>query len=151
MAKAITRFDGEYSFLSNFYPSDRIVYDRVAYRTVEHAYVAAKSLDVDFRQEVWDTPTPGQAKRLGREVELRADWDDIKLDVMKDLIHQKFQNTVLRQQLIATNKSMLVEGNTWGDTFWGVCKNTGQNHLGRILMDERFEIRLEEAGLPIYE
>lgn len=140
MTGAITSFKDEFSFLSNFYPA-LVVLDRVTYRTVEHAYVAAKSLDAAFRQEVWDTDTPGQVKRLGRRVELRSDWDDVKLAVMDDLLRQKFMAPKERQLLLTTGKRTLVEGNNWGDTFWGVCKNTGQNHLGRLLMQIRLDIR----------
>ena len=90
---------------------------------------------------MWHTITPGQVKCLGRGVKLREGWDDIKLSVMEDLLRQKFTETYVRGRLLDTGKRILVEGNNWGDTFWGVCRNTGQNQLGRLLMKIRLDIR----------
>jgi ribA/ribD-fused uncharacterized protein len=107
---------------------------------VEHAYQAAKTLDRVARLEIANLETPGQAKRKGRNVTLRADWEEIKLDVMRACIAQKFSREPLRSQLLATGDTPLVEGNHWGDTFWGVCKGKGQNNLGVILMQVRRDL-----------
>lgn len=132
----IDSFKDSYRFLSNFYPC-LVELDGEVYRSIEHAYVAAKSLDPVVRELIRMIDTPGQVKRLGRELVLRPDWDDVKLPIMTDLVTQKFTDVGLRKLLVETSPAELVEGNTWGDTFWGVCDGVGRNHLGRILMSVR--------------
>ena len=132
----IERFDGEYSFLSNFHPSP-VTYADVEYPTVEHAYQAAKTLDFGERVGIRMAATPGKAKRMGRKATLREDWDDVKVRVMRVLLRKKFRDAELRKKLNATKGKKLVEGNTWGDTFWGVCNGVGENQLGRLLMEVR--------------
>lgn len=141
MEPVIVSFQNEHRFLSNFWPA-LVRFDGAEYPTVEHAYVAAKTLDNTFREVIRTTPRPGAVKRIGRmrSFELRPGWDDMKLDIMTDLVRQKFRHQSLRDQLVATGDADLVEGNTWGDTFWGVCRGEGQNHLGKILMLVRSEI-----------
>jgi ribA/ribD-fused uncharacterized protein len=90
--------------------------------------------------EIRSALTPGKAKRLGRKVTLRANWELIKIDVMLDLVRQKFQDPDLAWMLINTGDAELIEGNHWGDKFWGVCNGEGENHLGKILMQVRDEI-----------
>lgn len=88
----------------------------------------------------------GQAKKLGRQVTLRPDWEQIKDSVMEEVIHWKFKcNKDLAEALINTGDAILIEGNTWNDRYWGVCRGTGQNKLGKILMKERDRLR-EETG-----
>lgn len=82
----ISSFRGEYRFLSNFYPAEVEMDDRI-YPSVEHSH------------------------------------DD------------------LRDKLLATHPELLIEGNFWGGTFWGVCAGEGSNHLGRLLMKIRGELR----------
>ena len=83
----------------------------------------------------------GQAKRLGKRVELRPDWEDVKIDIMRQVLKSKFtQNPELKAKLIATGDAELIEGNNWNDRFWGVCNGKGQNHLGRLLMELRAEL-----------
>lgn len=118
----IDRFDGVNDLLSNFYPAP-VDLDGQTYPTVEHAFQSAKTTDPDERERIRLTPDPASAKRLGRQVRLRPDWETYRLDVMAEL----------------------VEGNTWHDTFWGVCNGKGQNHLGRILMRVRAELRGDES------
>jgi len=143
MPEPIAQFQGEYRWLSNFWPAT-VMLDGICYPSVEHAYVAAKSLDPDFRWKVSDCAKPGDAKRLGRRAVLRPDWDDVKLTVMENLLAQKFTNPGLKNKLIATGTADLVEGNKWGDTFWGVCNGKGDNHLGRLLMALRERLQTEE-------
>lgn len=135
----IVQFSGEHRWLSNFWPAP-VELDGVTYPTVEHAYVAAKSLDEGFRLAVRDCPTPGHAKRLGRTVELRGDWESEKLVIMENLLRQKFApGSELAERLLATRGRDLIEGNSWNDRFWGVDYRTGlgENMLGRLLMGIR--------------
>jgi ribA/ribD-fused uncharacterized protein len=132
----ISSFIGQYRFLSNFWPAV-VQLDGMKYPTVEHAYQAAKTLNPTHREMVRTAYSPGAAKRLGRTVSMRPDWDRIKLQTMRNLVEQKFQHSELREKLLATGDEELEEGNSWGDTFWGVSFGHGQNHLGRILMDIR--------------
>lgn len=85
------------------------------------------------------------AKRQGRQVALREDWEEVKVGLMEEVVRAKFfQNPDLGKRLLATGDTPLVEGNTWGDTCWGVDTRTGQgeNHLGLILMKIRGELAI---------
>lgn len=137
----IDKFTGKHFFLSNFYDPAPVVFEGLSYRTTEHAYQAAKVLDVEERRRIQEAATPGIAKKLGRTVTLREDWDAVKDEVMLYLCRQKFQEPTLRRQLLATGFRKLVEGNHWGDVYWGVCKGVGKNRLGETLMRIRDEIR----------
>lgn len=136
----ITSFTGPHRWLSNFWPAP-VSLDGVVYPTVEHAYVAAKTRDSTWRSAVLACGTPGDAKRLGRRMNLRSDWNAVRVDVMRDLLEQKFSNPTLAEKLLATGDALLQEGNTWGDTFWGVCNGRGENMLGKLLMEVRIGIR----------
>lgn len=140
MKDAILSFDGDYRFLSNF-TMVSISYEGVHYPSTEHAYQAAKSLKHTMRLEIASMSTPGQVKRFANSIILREDWDDVKIDVMLELTRLKFNgHAELREQLLATGSREIVEGNTWNDVFWGVCKGVGENHLGKILMHVRSEL-----------
>jgi ribA/ribD-fused uncharacterized protein len=146
----IERFAGMYWFLSNFYPS-AIVYDGLTYATVEHAYQASKAVHDADREAIRLAASPGAAKIIGRALNnrpgaKRADWDQVNLRIMRELIHLKFADPVLRAMLLATGSAELIEGNHWGDTFYGVCRGQGCNWLGKILMAERTAIRQAEAN-----
>ena len=132
----ITSFSGPYRFLSNFYPSI-VAYEGMRFSTVEHAYQAAKTLDERERLWIASRPYPALAKKAGKSVTLRRGWEGMKVDVMRELLAQKFTNPGLAQQLLDTGEQDLVEGNTWGDVFWGVCSGRGQNWLGKLLMERR--------------
>lgn len=132
----INAFHGEHAFLSNFYPSP-VTWDGVTYPTVEHAFQAAKTHNQEDRLAILTAATPGRAKKLGRKVALRTDWEGIKLSVMRNLLEQKFKEDDLALWLAETDGEELVEGNHWGDTFWGVCGGIGENHLGKLLMGIR--------------
>ena len=135
----INEFSGEYRWLSNFWPVG-VVKDGIAFPSVEHAFQAMKTTDLVDRVRIAACSTPGKAKRLGRTVDLRPDWEEIKLVVMKECLDIKFYNRTLRDRLVATGNEELVEGNGWNDTFWGVCRGVGENHLGRLLMEVRREL-----------
>lgn len=136
----IDKFEGQYRFLSNFWPCT-VFYEGMIFPSSEHAYVAAKTLDVNKRAEIAEVETAGQVKRLGRKLVLREDWDEVKLSVMEEIVRNKFlQNPQLAGMLVDTGDEELVEGNTWGDVFWGECQGVGGNHLGKILMKIREEL-----------
>lgn len=150
MLGPIYKFNFKYRFLSNFHPS-QIRYEGALYFSVEHAYQAAKTLDLDKRKALqvshgtelsWN---PGKARAWGRRVELRPDWEDVKLDIMEKLLRRKFADPDLRRQLLATGDRELIEGNTWGDRFWGQCEAegilSGDNNLGKLLMKIRSDLR----------
>lgn len=140
---SIDSFQGEFEFLSNFYPA-WVRFESVRFATVEHAYQFARTLDAEGRKQIRYAPTPGQAKRSGRKAPTREDWVEIKVDVMRELLRQKFTDAELQQRLLATGDREIIEGNYWHDTFWGVCTcetcPEGQNTLGRLLMEIRQEL-----------
>ena len=117
----IDRFAGDYRFLSNFYPSPITVFG-VRVDTVEHAYQAAKAESAHDRVAVLRVSTAGQAKRLGQKIEMREDWEAVKEMVMHTLLRRKFAIDELQTLLLKTDKEGLVEGNTWGDRYWGAEK-----------------------------
>ena len=133
----IASFNGTYRFLSNFYVLPKpITHDGIIYPTTEHAFVAAKTLDFKQRFEISQIPATqaGKAKRVGRTLVLRPEWEKAKTRIMDELVLLKFViNQDLRRQLLDTYPRRLVEGNTWGDTYWGVCQGVGENKLGSIL------------------
>lgn len=137
-------FNGQFRFLSNFWPVRFGVYlSGVRYPTVEHAYQAAKTLDPVERAAIQRCATPGEAKALGRSLTMRANWEVHRLLSMEGLCRQKFKpNSYLAGQLKATGSAKLIEANTWGDTFWARCRGKGHNHLGLILMEIRDDLNL---------
>lgn len=136
----IDSFFGEYRFLSNFHISP-ISHDGIRFSSVEHAYQAAKTLDFGKRWEMSQVDSPGEAKRLGKELPLRPDWETAKFLIMRELLVQKFvRYPALRKKLLATGDAELVENNQWGDRIWGVCRGVGENNLGKLLMAIRKEL-----------
>ena len=144
----IVEFDGDYAFLSNFYPST-IYHEGITYPTNEHFFQAMKTLDIDERKAIAAAETPGLAKRMGRNVKLRPDWEKIKVDVMRLGLILKFTDAELAEKLIATGDEELVEGNWWHDNTWGNCHCTecsrkgGRNLLGMLLMELRKELQYQ--------
>ena len=135
----ITSFKYEFEFLSNFYPV-RVMYAKIVYPSVEHAYQAAKFTDQLERKLIRSCATPGRAKVTARKCKsLKHNWEQTKLQVMEKLVRRKFQHKHLLRMLLETGTHELVEGNWWNDTFWGVCGGVGENHLGKILMNIRTE------------
>lgn len=143
----IDSFTSEYFFLSNFYHYP-ITHEGIQYPTSEHAYQAAKTLAHLDRIRIADLPTPGQAKRYGRNITLRPHWENIKVATMRDILNLKFQDDNLRNALLRTGEAELIEGNYWHDNYWGLCtcqkcytKGGDKNHLGKLLMAIRSEQR----------
>jgi ribA/ribD-fused uncharacterized protein len=149
---AIRAFRGQWGFLSNFHASP-LVYEGMTYPTVEHGFQAAKTHDVAERARIAAAATPSLAKRLGRRVALRPDWEQVKEGVMGDLLAIKFApRTVMADGLLDTGERVLVEGNDWGDRYWGVCGGSGLNRLGVLLMEQRDRLRalsLDRIPAPV--
>lgn len=134
----ISGFFGEYRFLSNFWDADIIILG-IPYKSVEAAYQASKTTDLDTRRG-FSTVEPARAKSMGRGLEIRDGWGDmLKIECMELCLRAKFQIPHIRARLISTEGCELIETNTWGDVFWGVCKGKGRNILGKLLMGLRDE------------
>lgn len=143
----INKFSGDYAFLSNFYTCP-VYYGGLFFKNSEAAFHAQKSLDNLTKCEF--THLDGrEAKRKGRKVKLRADWESVKTRIMFEIVLAKFmQNKKLREMLLNTGDELLVEGNTWNDRFWGAVNGEGENYLGRILMSVREIVRMtEQSGM----
>lgn len=141
--QTIDNFVEQYRFLSNFYPTT-VALGTLVWPSAEHAYQAAKSQNPHDWKDVMECVSPGAAKRMGRHITMRPDWHEIRLEVMEEIVLAKFsQNPVLATRLIETGDAPLIEGNHWGDTYWGVCRGVGQNHLGKILMNVREDLKIE--------
>jgi ribA/ribD-fused uncharacterized protein len=128
----ISEFRGQHRWLSNFHPCV-IHYHGLTFQSVEAAYQAEKTLDLEIRK-LFTTYDARTAKREGKKLKIRPDWNKIKERVMMELLELKFDHPDLRKLLIETGDEEIVEGNTWGDTFWGVCDGVGENKLGKQLM-----------------
>lgn len=135
----IKEMTGQYRFLSNFW-SCFIDWEGYCYPSVENAYQAAKCQKLEDRPRFISIKA-SEAKRLGQVVEIRVDWNTRRLDVMYELVKQKFTEPRLRQMLLETGEEEIQEGNWWGDRFWGTVNGVGENHLGKILMRVRSEAR----------
>jgi ribA/ribD-fused uncharacterized protein len=138
---AITSFTGDYAFLSNFYAAPILIED-ITYPDNEHYFQCCKTAsDRDWRL-IFEAPSAAQAKKLGRQVQIREDWDRVKRQCMLSACLAKFsQHPDLRDALTLTGDTLLVEGNRWGDTYWGSILVNGSwqgwNYLGKILMATR--------------
>lgn len=141
MIDSINGFFGPYRFLSNFHYTP-VNWAGVEYSASENAYQAAK-FPPDLR-DPFVVCTPREAKQLSRKLVARPDWDEVKLRVMRHLLDQKFAQEPVRTLLLATGDKYLEETNTWGDVFWGVCNGFGLNELGKMIMEIRDNLWLEE-------
>ena len=140
---SITDFHEEqYRFLSNFYEA-HVLYGGLVYGSNEAAFQAQKCVTEEEKVQFTEFG-PGKSKGVGRRVQLRPDWEDVKTGIMEEIVRAKFtQHPELAARLLATGDKILVEGNHWGDTCWGVDTRTGQgeNRLGKILMKVREELK----------
>lgn len=134
----ITRFRGEFHFLSNMYVH-AFTWKGIIIDSVENGYQASKTEDLLEETYILHHTTPKEAKKIGRQCELRPGWMEMRLTVMEDLLRAKFAVPELWFKLKATSGRELIEGNNWGDTYWGVCNGKGSNHLGKLLMKIRDE------------
>jgi ribA/ribD-fused uncharacterized protein len=147
--KAIKGFFGEYRFLSNFHPcSVRI--GELTFPSSEHAYMAFKTLDPEVRKHIATLATPSEAKRFGRTLKLRPNWEALRIKAMRKVVVAKYtQNPDLANLLLATSPKYLEETNDWGDEFWGTTVKegrgtAGRNWLGVITMGVRDQLRIGE-------
>lgn len=137
---AILDFQGPDRFLSNFYDTP-IVYEGIPYKNAEAAFQAQKAKTAQGRM-AYSSLSASAAKRQGRREDLRPDWEDVKITEMYRIVRAKFtQSETLAWRLLDTGDKPLVEGNTWNDVFWGVCRGKGENWLGVILMAVRNILR----------
>lgn len=143
MGITIARFEGDYAFLSNYFDPCPMQYEGQNFWNSEAAYQAQKCADAE-EKGLFTTASPDDAKRMGKRVRLVDDWEHKRVDVMRGVVHAKFnQHKDLARQLMATGDAMLIEGNTWHDNFFGVCSCPAcrniraYNWLGEILMEER--------------
>ena len=147
-AKSIANFhDAEYAFLSNFWEAP-VTYGGLTYGSNEAAFQAQKCMTEEEKLPFTEA-RPSKSKGMGRKVKLRPDWEQVKVGIMEEIVRAKFtQNPELGRRLAATGDRILIEGNTWGDTCWGVDTRTGEgeNHLGKILMKVRGEIQEGQEG-----
>lgn len=134
----ISSFRGKYSFLSNFYCCD-VKYIDIIYKSAEAAFQASKSISGTERVKI-SRLNAIDAKKAGRKIILRKDWEKVKDRIMLNILYSKFSNTWLAKMLLDTKNEELIEGNIWGDRYWGVCNGTGKNMLGKLLMRVRDNI-----------
>lgn len=151
----IERFSGEYRFLSMFYPHTIRGAHGLVYPTGEAAFHGGKNPDPKVRAWIAAAPTPSVAKRRGRLVALRPDWDQHRHVVMRAVLKAKFTDPHLANRLLATGDAVLIEGNHWHDQYWGCCRcgrpacaEPGENWLGRHLMELRDELAASGSGGP---
>ena len=150
----ITAFRGQYEFLSNFFPHPVRV-DGETYPTAEHAFQALKTDDPAERRRVREAPAPYAAKRLGKTVTLRDEWNNRRFEVMERVVREKFRAPALAAGLLATGDRELIEGNSWRDTTWGCVRAKdgawkGRNELGKILMKIRAELQPRPDGPEVH-
>ena len=156
--EVISSFSGRYRPFSNFYKAevwpDWWPQTLPSFPGNEWLYQAWKS-DPEQSPDRWikevelirSSETAREAKFLGGSIPLRDDWEEIKIAVMRYCVQLKFRNHPdLRQLLLDTEDADLIEGNTWGDRFWGATWDkdfgwTGLNWLGTLLMEEREALR----------
>ena len=139
----IDKFVDKYFFLSNYYVAP-VAYNGLTFQSNEAAFQAQKTLNEGQRRK-FTKLAPNKAKAKGRNVLLREDWEEVKDQIMYEICLAKFsQNENLKEKLLATGDEELIEGNTWHDTYWGVCNRRGKNKLGKILMKIREELKIGE-------
>lgn len=147
----IPEFKNKYRWLSNFYPVE-ITLDGIAYPSVEHAYMSSKSDDTSWKHFCSDVSnSAGTVKKRSREIQLKPEWDNLKLSIMKECINQKYAQEPFRSKLIATGNQHIQEGNWWGDQFWGVCLKSGQgsNHLGKLILSVRDTLLVKNTQFKV--
>lgn len=139
----ISEFKDEYNWLSNFFPV-KIILNNIIYPSVEHAYMSEKSDDLLWKLYCSNSKNKAwQVKRKSKEIIYKTNWDEIKLNVMRLCVEQKFSVEPFKTKLIETKNEYLQEGNMWNDKFWGFClkTNTGENNLGKLIMDFREKLK----------
>ena len=151
MTPAIIRFNGQFTFLSNFATAPLKV-NGMVFATVEHAYQAFKATNEDDRLLVQGQQTAGGAKKAGNAIEMNDTFLERRIEIMTKLLKAKFSLTAhptYANRLLETGTAYLVEGNNWHDNFWGdcICRECkdiiGENNLGLLLMKRRTQLKKE--------
>lgn len=141
----IKEFRDENYYLSNYSPYP-VLYEGIRYQNSEAAFQAQKCREKCERMK-FARLNPTEAKTLGRKISIRPDWENCKVQIMKDIVRAKFeQNQELQEKLLATEEQYLEEGNSWGDRIWGTVDGQGANLLGKILMEIRADMQNSNAG-----
>lgn len=143
---SVNQFRGDNFYLSNMYQCKvpmRINGKTYQFSSVEAAFQAHKDPE---RAGEFVGIYGKDAKKLGRQVNMRRDWESIKDDIMRDCVRSKFENNPKLAAKLKSTEGLLVENNTWGDRYWGMCGGVGQNKLGQILMEERDVLQNKMVG-----
>jgi ribA/ribD-fused uncharacterized protein len=147
----IKEFQGEYRWLSNFVKCE-INFDNFKFQSVEHAYQSTKSDDIEWKSFCSNSKTTsGEVKKASHKITIVKNWKEIRYEIMKQLLNQKFSQEPFKTLLKNTGTEYIQEGNYWNDVYWGFClkKNIGENNLGKLIMsirDEFDSIKLIVAG-----
>ena len=139
-----------YPSFSNFHMAP-IVFQGLTYSSSEAAFQSMKTIDYEERLQFTQL-SPSAAKKMGRKIQLRPDWEEIKYPIMVEICYAKFtQNPALKYLLLNTGDEEIVENTTaWHDNIWGNCECPkcinikGQNLLGKALMEVRERLVKEE-------
>lgn len=132
----IKGFFEDYRYLSNYHEC-KVGYDGEIYTSSEAAYQAAKTLN-KVEREPFTKMTPSESKKAGQKVTLRSDWEEVKNQIMEEILYDKFlRNQDIKTKLLETGEKYLEETNWWNDCYWGVCLGHGRNMLGLTLMKVR--------------
>lgn len=137
------RAHGKYACFSNFYPCE-FVFGGMHFRNSEAAWQSLKTLDENERLS-FQNLGPSEAKKKGRSVQLREDWELVKYKLMVAVCLAKFrQNPDLGKILLETGDEEIQENTTgWHDNIWGHCEcpkcmdKSYTNLLGKALMEVR--------------
>lgn len=154
MSKYVGSFSGDLEFLSNMYKIpiyfneskyDNFQPDFKVYPSSENLYQALKCKYIKDR-ELFQNVDPHKSKRIGKTIEIRSDWDNVRLEAMKLAIDLKFKNIELGEKLIDLPDGKIIEFNNWGDRFFGICNGEGLDHLGKILRAKKQQIIKDKQG-----
>lgn len=135
-SSSILGFFGPYRFLSNYHLSP-VPLDGLVYPSGEHAYVAQKALGFKLRAYICTLPTPQDARMFGQGLTLPCNWMTHRIPAMRRVVLAKLENALVKDSLVNTGTKYLEETNDWGDQFWGVANDIGENQLGKLWMELR--------------
>lgn len=141
---AITEFQKEHWFLSNS-SNAPISVNGIVYPSNEHALAAMQTIDLGLRAAIAQLPTPSAAADRAKQLSVRPDWPRIEIDVMRQLVFQKFtQHPNHGMFLLETGARPLIAGNYMHENRWGIdlMTNEGSNWLGLLLMERRARLRM---------
>ncbi|WP_214102639.1 NADAR family protein [Acrocarpospora catenulata] len=132
------------------YPAP-ITVGSVEYPSVAHAYWALSTTDEAARDRIRATERPEKAEEIAAQAPRRADWPQVRLAVMADLVRAKFtQYPDLADLLIATGDARIHHGQ-FGSDYWHADSSRGRNWAGRLLELVRAELLAARAGIRTSE